>query len=106
MASLVSFLGSGVFFTPFIYIALYLYFEKRFSQHSSLQNRLKGFTVLFGLVMMIYGFTLSADLAVLLPSRGGDKVYLPASVFLVVVGIAMMMLPLFSKYIKFSNTGE
>ena len=56
--------------------------------------------------MMVYAFTTSADSVVLMPSRGGAKNYIPASVFLVIVGIATMALPLFSKYIKFSNAEE
>ena len=103
MATLASFLRSSLFFTPFVYIAFYLYIEKRFSGQARVQSRLKRFTVLFGFFVMLYALTLSAAFEILLPSRGSNPVYIPASVFWFLVGMTILALPWFSKYIQFSN---
>lgn len=106
MCRLAFLLGSALFFTPFIYVPLYLYIERNFSHHALVQNMLKIFTVLGGLFMIIYACTTPLDFMVLMPSRGGAKNYVPASIFLVIVGVAIMTLPLYSKYIKFSNRND
>lgn len=106
MSSLVSFFKSSIFFTPFIYIALYLLIERNFSHYSLIQYVLKIFTVLGGLLLIIYACTAQLDCTVLMPSRGGAKNYIAASLFLVIVGIATMALPLYSKYIRFSNSND
>jgi uncharacterized membrane-anchored protein len=106
MRDLASLFGSGLFFIPFIYFPLYLYIERSFSHHALVQNMLKIFTVLGGLFLIIYACTIPMDLTVLMPSRGAAKNYVPTSIFLVIVGIAIMALPFYSKYIKFSNRNE
>jgi amino acid permease len=106
MRDLASLFGSGLFFIPFIYVLLYLYIERSFSHHALVQNTLKIFTVLGGLFLIIYACTMPMELTVLMPSRGTAKNYVPASIFLVIVGIATMALPFYSKYIKFSNRNE
>lgn len=106
MHSLATLFGSGLFFTPFIYVFLYLLIERNFSHYTLVQYMLKIFTVLGGLSMIIYACTASLDLSVLMPSRGGAKNYVPASIYLVIVGVAIMTLPLYSKYIKFSNRND
>ncbi len=103
MSSLALFFGSSFFFIPFIYFPLYLFIERKFSHHVMLQYMLKIFTVLGGLFIIIYACTAPLDFTVLMPARGGTKNYVPASIFLVIVGAATMALPLYSKYIKFSN---
>lgn len=106
MRDIASFFGTGLFFIPFIYVPLYLYLERSFSRHALVQNMLKFFTVLGGLFLIIYARTIPMDLAVLMPSHGAAKNYVPISIFLVIVGIATMALPLYSKHIKFSNKSE
>ena len=106
MCRLALLFGSGLFFTPFIYIPLYLYIERNFSHHALVQYMLKIFTVLGGLFMIIYACTAPLDFTVLMPSRGAAKNYVPASLFLVIIGVATMALPLYSKYIKFSNRSD
>ena len=106
MHDLASLFGSGLFFIPFIYVLLYLYIERSFSNHTQVKNILKIFTVLGGLALIIYACTIPTDLTVLMPSRGTSKNYVPASIFLVIVGIAIIALPFYSKYIRFSNTNE
>lgn len=105
MTSLSSLLDSDtLFFTPFIYFFFYLFVEKNFNHHFIVQYLLKIFTVSFGVGIIIYACTTSPDFMVLLPSRGGwSKSYLSSSIFLAIVGSAIMALPLYSKYIKFSN---
>lgn len=106
MRDLASLFGSALFFIPFIYVPLYLFIERSFSHHALVQNMLKIFTELGGLFLIIYACTIPMDLTVLMPSRGAAKNYVPASIFLVIVGIATMALPFYSKYIKFSNRNE
>ena len=106
MSSLVIFFGSSFFFIPFIYFPLYLYLERKFKHHSKVQYILRIFTVLGGFFMIVYACTAPLDFTVLMPARGGTKNYVPASIFLAIVGAATMALPLYSKYIKFSNEGE
>jgi hypothetical protein len=106
MCSLASLFGSSLFFTPFIYILLYLFMERNFSHYTLVQYILKIFTVLGGLFIIIYACTAPLDLTVLMPSRGVAKNYVPASLFLVIVGVATMALPFYSKYIKFSNRND
>ncbi|MBV5340280.1 MAG: hypothetical protein J0665_12105 [Deltaproteobacteria bacterium] len=106
MLELVSLFGSGSFFIPFIYVLLYLYIERNFSHHALVQSMLKFFTVLGGLFLIIYACTISMDFMILMPSRGTAKNYVPTSTFLVIVGIATMTLPFYSKYIKFSNRNQ
>ncbi len=101
-----SLFGSSLFFIPFIYVALYLYIERGFSNHALVQNMLKIVTVLGGLFLIIYACTTPMELTVLMPSRGTAKNYVPISIFLVIVGIAITALPFYSKYIKFSNRNE
>ena len=74
MCRLAFLLGSALFFTPFIYVPLYLYIERNFSHHALVQNMLKIFTVLGGLFMIIYACTTPLDFMVLMPSRGGAKI--------------------------------
>jgi hypothetical protein len=59
-----------------------------------------------GLFIIIYACTAPLDFTVLMPSRGAAKNYVPASLFLVIIGVATMALPLYSKYIKFSNRSD
>ena len=106
MRDLASLFGSGLFFVPFVYILLYLFLERNLSRHPLIRMSLKYFTVLTGLVLIVYAFTLPADLTVLMPSRGTAKNSVPASIFLVIVGVATMALPFYSKYIKLSNRNE
>ncbi len=106
MRDLASFFGSSLFFVPFIYVLLYLFVERRFSQNALVQNILKIITVIGGLFLIAYACTISMDLMVLMPSGGTAKNYVPASMFLVIVGVAIMALPFYSKYIKFSNRNE
>jgi amino acid permease len=106
MRDLASLFGSGLFFIPFIYVPFYLYIERGFSHHALVQNMLKIFTMLGGLFLIIYACTIPMDFTVLMPSRGAAKNYVPTSIFLVIVGIATMALPFYSKYIKFSNSNE
>jgi amino acid permease len=106
MRDLAALFGSGLFFMPFIIVLLYLYIERSFSHHALVQNMLKIFTILGGLFLIIYACTLPMDLTVLMPYRGSTKNYVPASIFFVIVGIAIMALPLYGKYIKFSNRNE
>ena len=106
MREIASFFGSGFFFTPFAYFVFYIYVERHFSDNSLLQNVLKIFTALAGLLLMIYAWTAPIDFTVFVPGRAGMKNYIPASVFLMVVGIATMALPLYSKYLRFSKKNE
>lgn len=106
MRDLASLFGSGLFFIPFIYILLYLYIERSFSHHALVQILLKIFTVLGGFFLIIYACTIPMDLTVLMPSRGSAKNNVSISIFLMIVGIATMALPFYSKYIKFSNSDE
>lgn len=106
MCSLASLFGSSLFFTPFIYIPLYLFIERNFSHYTLVQYILKIFTVLGGIFIIIYACTAPLDFTVLMPSRGGAKNYVPASLFLVIVGVATIALPFYSKYIKFSNKND
>lgn len=106
MRELASILGPGFFFVPFAYVVLYLYVERQFSQNRAFQNALKAFAVLIGLFMIIYAWSAPDDWLVLMPGLGGMKNHIPAAVFLVVVGVATMALPLYSKYISFSNKSE
>lgn len=106
MSSLASLFGSSLFFIPFIYVPLYLFIERSFSHYTLVQYILKLFTVLGGLFIIIYACTVPLDFTVLMPSRGGAKNYVPASLFLVIVGVATMALPFYSKYIKFSNRND
>ena len=96
-------LGPGMFFTPLIYVPLYLYIERNFSGHVMVQYTLKIITVLCGLFLIIYACSAVLDFKVLMPSGGTSKNEIPASFFLVILGTALMTLPLYSKYIKFSN---
>jgi hypothetical protein len=96
-------LGPGMFFTPLIYVPLYLYIERSFSGHVLVQYTLKIITVLGGLFLITYACTAGLDFKVLMPSGGTSKNEIPASFFLVILGTALMTLPLYSKYIKFSN---
>ena len=96
-------LGPGMFFTPLIYVPLYLYIERNFSGHVIVQYTLKIITVLCGLFLIIYACTAALDFKVLMPSGGTSKNEIPASFFLVILGTALMTLPLYSKHIKFSN---
>ncbi len=106
MRDLASFFGSGLFFMAFIYFPLYLYLERSFGSHALVQNMLKLFTVMGGLFLIIYGCTIPMDLAVLMPSRGTAKNYVPAPIFIEIVGATIMALPIYSKYLKFSNRNE
>ncbi len=108
MTSLAPLFDSDIlFFTPFIYVFFYLFIERNFNQHSVVQSLLKICTVFFGIFMIIYACTAPPDFMVLLPSRGGwSKSYVSASIFLVIVGAATLALPLYSKYIKFSNRND
>lgn len=103
MSSIASFFGSSFFFIPFLYFPIYIYMERKFSNHVTVQSALKIFTVLAGLFTIIYAFTAPLDFPVLMPGRAGMKNHVPASIFLVIVGAATMTLPLYSKYIRFSN---
>jgi hypothetical protein len=103
MCRLATLLGTGLFFAPFIYVPLYLYIERSFSHHARVQYVLRISTLLGGLLVIIYACTTPLDFMVLMPSRGGAKNYVPASIFLVIAGVAIMTLPFYSKYIKFSN---
>lgn len=103
MCSLASLFGSSLFFIPFIYVPLYLFIERNFSHYSLVRYMLKIFTVLGGLFIITYACTATLDFTVLMPSRGGAKNHVPASIFLVIVGVATMALPFYSKYIKLSN---
>lgn len=102
MNSVASFSGSVLFFAPFIYIPFYLLIERNFKQ-PFVHYLLKIFTVLGWLLMIFYACTTPSDFNVLLPTRNGNKVYVSGSIFMVIVGAGMMLLPLYSKYIKFSN---
>ncbi len=99
-------LGPGIFFTPLIYVPLYLYIERSFNRHALVQYILKIITVLGGLSLVIYACTAPLDFKVLMPSHGTSKNEVPASFFLVILGTALMTLPIYSKYIKFSNENE
>jgi preprotein translocase subunit SecE len=99
-------LGPGLFFTPLIYVPLYLYIERSFSRHKLVQYILRVITVLGGFSLIIYALTAPLDFMVLMPSRGTSKNEVPASYFLVILGAALMTLPIYSKYIKFSNKKE
>lgn len=103
MSSIASFFGSSFFFIPFLYFPIYIYVERKLSSHSTFQYALKIFTVLAGLVTIIYACTAPLEFSVLMPGRPGMKNHVPASIFLVVVGAATMTLPMYAKYIKFSN---
>ena len=103
MSSIASFFGSIFFFIPFLYFPIYIYMERKFSSHVTVQYVLKIFTVLAGLFTIIYAFTAPLEFSVLMPGRPGMKNHVPASIFLVIVGAATMTLPLYSKYIRFSN---
>ena len=96
-------LGPGMFFTPFIYVPLYLYIERSFSSHVLVQYTLKTITVLGGLFLIFYACSASPDFKVLMPSGGTAKNEIPASIFLIILGAALVTLPLYSKYVKFSN---
>ncbi len=107
MLNLASFFGTGLFFVPFIYFLLYLYIERSFSHHALIQNGLKIFTVLGGLFLIIYACAVQMDFEVFMPARSGmTHNFVPASIFFVIVGVATMVLPFYSKYIKFSNKSE
>jgi hypothetical protein len=99
-------LGPGIFFTPLIFVPLYLYIERSFSHHALVQYILRIITVLGGLSLIIYACIAPLDFKVLMPSRGTSKNEVPASFFLVILGAALMTLPIYSKYIKFSNKNE
>jgi len=98
--------GPGLFFTPLIYIPLYLYIERKFSNHTVVQYTLRTFTVLGGLSLILFAWATPLDFKVLMPSRGGPNTDVPASIFLVILGVATMLLPFYSKYIKFSNKNK
>lgn len=104
MTSLAAFFGSGLFFIPFLYIAFYLYLEKRLDLASPLRGQVKVLTILLGVFIFVYAFT-GPDFSVLIPSRG-EKIYLPASLYLIVVGLATLTLPFYSRFIKFSNKNK
>ena len=97
-------LGPGLFFTPLIYVPLYLYIERTFSRQALVQYVLKIITVLGGLSLIIHACTAPIDFKVIMPSHGTSKNEIPGTFFLVILGTALMTLPLYSKYIKFSNT--
>lgn len=103
MSDIASFFGSSFFFMPFIYFLIYLYIERKFSNHARVQYALKILTVSGGLFTIIYACTAPLEFSVLMPGRPGMKNYVPGSIFLAIVGAATMTLPLYSKYIKFSN---
>lgn len=103
MNSFISFFESGLFFVPFVYVALYLCIERTFDRQAAIQNLLKTFTLIGGFTLMLSALAVSPESMVLLPSRGGTKHHVAASVFLVIVGAATMALPFYSKYIQFSN---
>lgn len=106
MCNLVSFFGSTLFFVPFVYIALYLFMERNFSHSILVRYILKIFTVLGGLFIIICACTTPFEFSVLMPSRGGAKNYVPASIFLVIIGVVLMTLPFYSKHITFSNKND
>lgn len=103
MSNSASFFGSSFFFIPFLYFPIYIYMERKFSNRTVVQYALKIFTVLAGLFTVIYALTAPFEFPVLMPGRPGMKNHVPASIFLAVVGAATMTLPLYSKYIRFSN---
>lgn len=96
-------LGPEMFFAPFIYVALYLYIERSLSSHALVLYTLKTITVLGGLFLIFYGCTASLDFKVLMPSGGTAKNEIPASIFLVILGAFLLTLPLYSKYVRFTN---
>lgn len=106
MRDLAALSGTGLFFLPFIYFPFYLFIERFFSHYALIQNLLKVFTVLGGFFLIIYAFSIPMDLLVFMPSRGASKNYVPISIFLVIVGVAIMALPFYSKYLKFSNRNQ
>lgn len=99
-------LGPGLFFTPLIYVPIYLYIERNFSHITLIKYSLMAITVLGGLSLVIYSFVAPPDFYVLMPSRGTSKNEVPASYFLVILGAAQATLPLYSKYIKFVNIAK
>lgn len=103
MNALISFFGSGFFFVPFVYVALYLCIERVFDGQAVVQRLLKTFTLIGGVALVLSALAVSPQSMVLLPSRGSAKHHVPASAFLVIVGVAIMALPLYSKYIQFSH---
>lgn len=106
MSSLISFFGSGLFFTPFIYVIFYLLIDKYFNKYIAVKYILIIFTIFFGFLLIIFAYKTQPDFRVLMPSRGGAKNYVSASIFLVIVGAAIMALPLYGRYIKFSNSND
>lgn len=92
-----------VFFTPFIYVFFYILVEKKYNKYPVVQSILTIISTIFGIIAIIYAVTIPSDILVLLPSRGGSKSYVSASIFLAIVGIAIATLPLYGKYIKLSN---
>ena len=103
MHEFASFFGSGLFFVPFLYVLIYLLIERGCSQFALVQTVLKIFTVLGGLALTFYACTVPTDVAVLMLGRGGQKTFVPASIFFAIVGIAAAALPIYSKHIRFSN---
>lgn len=103
MNALISFFGSGLFFVPFAYIALYLYIERAFDRTSAIQSLMKMFTVVGGGALILGALAVPPESLVLLPSRGGTQHHVQASVFLMIVGAAIMALPVYSRFITFSN---
>jgi hypothetical protein len=105
--SIVSYLlGPGMFFSPLIYIALYLLIERAFTRYGAVQYALKTITVLAGVSLICYALAASPDFGVLMPSRGTSKNEIPASLFLVIIGVVLATLPAYSKKIQFSNQAK
>jgi hypothetical protein len=103
MTAFISFFGSGFFFVPFVYVALYLCAERVFAGRAFVQRLLKTFTLIGGIALVLSAFVVSPESMVLLPSRGSAKHHVAASAFLVIVGVAIVALPFFSKHLQFSH---
>ena len=87
---------------PPLYGVLYLAIERNLSQYALVQYMRKVFTVLAGIFLIVFACTTTFDFSVYLPARGGGS-GIPTSIFLAIAGIALMTLPLYSRYIKISN---
>ena len=104
MTYLASVLGSGFFFAPFIFVLLYLIIERAVNPTSGIQYLVKAVAALGGLFLIVCALYAPPEFMVLMPGRAGQHAnYIPASIFLAIAGAATMALPLYSKFLTFTN---
>ncbi len=98
--------GYALLLSPLIYGSIYIYIERHFTDNVMVQRFLKTATVLCGVLLIVFGCTDTVSFDVPMPSRGTARHTVPGSLFLVILGVFQMTLPLYSKYIRFTNPDE